>query len=96
MDAIEAGVADLYAPALKDRVDGLNSIRDPAKADAERTQAVLQNSGRQAVTPQMLSNFVRAARQHIRLEGGSYRRDQLRALAQRVDVAEGELRILGS
>jgi hypothetical protein len=51
MDAIEAGVADLYAPALKDRVDGLNSIRDPAKADAERTQAVLQNSGRQAVTP---------------------------------------------
>ena len=44
----------------------------------------------------MLSNFARAARQHIRLEGGTYRRDHLRALAQRVDVAEGELRILGS
>ena len=36
------------------------------------------------------------ARQHIRLEGGGYRRDHLRALAQRVEVAEGEIRIMGS
>jgi hypothetical protein len=35
-DAIEAGVADLDDPALKDRVDGLKAIRDQAKADAER------------------------------------------------------------
>ena len=96
MDAIEAGVADLYAPALKDRIDGLRAIRDQAKVDAERAQAMLQHSGRQAVTSQVLSNFARAARQHIRLEGGTYRRDDLRARAQRVEVAEGELRILGS
>ena len=78
-DAIAVGVADLDALALKDRIDGLKAIRDQAKVDAERAQAVLQNSGRQAVTPQMLSNFARAARQHIRLEGGGDRRDHLRA-----------------
>jgi hypothetical protein len=56
---IEAGVADLKDPALKDRIDGLKAIRDQAKADAERAQAMLQNSGSQAVTPQMLSKFAR-------------------------------------
>jgi site-specific DNA recombinase len=95
-DAIEAGVADLDDPALKDRIDGLKAIRDQAKADAERAQAMLQHSGSQAVTPQMLRKFARTARQRIRLEGGGYRRDHLRALAQRVEVAEGEVRIMGS
>jgi site-specific DNA recombinase len=57
---------------------------------------MLQNSGSQAVTPQMLSKFARAACQRIRLEGGGYRRDHLRALAQRVEVAGGEVRIMGS
>ncbi|MDT0496483.1 hypothetical protein RM530_03770 [Algiphilus sp. W345] len=76
-DAIEAGVADLDDPALKDRIDGLKAIRDQAKADAERSQAMLQNSGSKAVTPQMLSKFARTARQRIRLEGGGYRRDHL-------------------
>ncbi len=95
-DAIEAGVADLDDPALKDRIDGLKAIRDQAKADAERAQAMLENSGSQAVTPQMLRKFAETARQRIRLEGGGYRRDHLRALAQRVEVADGEVRIMGS
>tara|TARA_R110000824_G_scaffold118960_2_gene271644 strand:+ start:279636 stop:281303 length:1668 start_codon:yes stop_codon:yes gene_type:complete len=95
-DAIEAGVADLDDPALKDRIDGLKAIRDQARADAERAQAMLQNSGSKAVTPQMLKKFASTARERIRLEGGGYRRDHLRALAQRVEVAEGEVRIMGS
>ncbi len=49
--AIEAGVADLNDPALKDRIDGLTAIRDQAKADAERAQAMLENSGNNAVMP---------------------------------------------
>src|SRR5690606_16235251 len=53
-DAIEAGVADLDDPALKVRIDGLKAIRDQAKADADRAQAMLQNTGQKAVTPQML------------------------------------------
>lgn len=36
-----------------------------------------------------------APRARIRLEGGGYRRDHLRALAQWVEVAEGEVRIKG-
>ena len=95
-DAIEAGVADLNDPALKDRIDGLKAIRDQAKADAERAQAMLENSGNNAVTPQMVRTFAETARRHIRLEGGGYRRDHLRALAQRVEVADGEVRIMGS
>ncbi|CDO35846.1 recombinase family protein [Novosphingobium sp. KN65.2] len=95
-DAIEAGIADLDDPALKDRIDGLKAIRDSAKADAERAQAMLDSSGAKAITPQMVRTFAKAARQRIRMEGGGYRRDHLRALAQRVEVAEGEVRIIGS
>jgi site-specific DNA recombinase len=95
-DAIEAGVADIDDPALKDRIDGLKAIRDQAKVDAERAQAMLDNSGVKAITPQMARTFARTARQRIRLEGGGYRRDHLRALAQRVEVADGEVRIMGS
>jgi len=95
-DAIEAGVAELDDPALKDRIEGLKAVRDQAQADAERAQTMLQNSGQQAVTPQMLSKFARTARQRIRLEGGGYRRDHLRALAQRVELDTGEVRIMGS
>ena len=57
---------------------------------------MLQTAGSKAVTPQMLSKFAEAARQRIRLAGGGYPRDHLRALAQRVEVAEGEVRIMGS
>src|SRR3984885_15422299 len=32
----------------------------------------------------------------MRIEGGGYRRDHLRALAQRVEVADAEVRIMGS
>ena len=57
---------------------------------------MLENSGSKAVTPQMVRTFAETARQNIRLEGGGYRRDHLRALAQRVEVADGEVRIMGS
>jgi hypothetical protein len=36
------------------------------------------------------------ARERIRLAGGGYRRDHLRALAQRIEVADKEVRIMGS
>ena len=40
--------------------------------------------------------FARKARERIRLNDGGYRRDHLRALAQRVEVADDEVRIMGS
>ena len=57
---------------------------------------MLESSGQQAITPQMVRKFARTARERIRTEGGGYRRDHLRALAQRVEVADREVRIIGS
>lgn len=95
-DAIESGVADLSDPALKDRITGLKALRDQAQVDAERAQAMLESSGNQAVTPAAVRRFADVARQRIRLDGGGYRRDHLRAFAQRVEVGEVEVRIMGS
>ena len=83
-------------PALKERIAGLKAIRAQAQADAERAQAMLESSGQQAVTPAMVRKFARTARERMRLQGGGYRRDHLRALAQRVEVADKEVRIMGS
>jgi site-specific DNA recombinase len=95
-DAIETGVADLEDLALKERIVGLKAIRDQAQTDAERAQAMMENSSQQAITPQMIRKFAMTARSRIRIDGGGYRRDHLRALAQRVEVADGEVRIMGS
>jgi hypothetical protein len=95
-DAIEAGVADLDDPSLKDRIDSLKAIRDQARSDETRVQSMLDQASQTPVTPQMLTRFAAAARDRMRLPGGGFRRDHLRALAQRVEVAEGEVRIIGS
>jgi hypothetical protein len=95
-DAIEAGVADLDDPALKDRIEGLRALRDQAKAESGRAQAMLDSSTQQAITPQMVQRFAATARKRMRLDGGGYRRDHLRAFAQRVEVAEREVFIRGS
>jgi site-specific DNA recombinase len=95
-DAIETGVADINDPALKDRIGGLVAIRDQCKVDADRAQTMLESSGGKAITPQMIRTFAKTARQRMHLDGGGYRRDHLRALAQRVEVAQGEVRIIGS
>lgn len=95
-DAIEAGVTDLDDPALKDRIEGLRTLRDQAKADSERAQAMLDSSTQQAITPQMVQRFAATARKRIRIDGGGYRRDHLRAFAQRVEIAERQVFIKGS
>jgi site-specific DNA recombinase len=95
-DAIESGVADLDDPALKDRIASLKATRDQAQADAERAQAMAESAGQQTITPQMVRKFAKTARERMRIEGGGYRREHLRALAQRVEVADGEVRIMGS
>jgi hypothetical protein len=93
---IEAGVADLDDPALKERIAGLKVIRDQARADADRAQALLESPGHSAFSPAMIEEFARRARERIRGNEGGYRRDHLRALAQRVEVADDAIRIMGS
>lgn len=95
-DAIESGIADLDDPDLKERIAGLKAIRDQAQIDAERTHAMLESPSQQAITPAMVHRFARTARELIRIAAGGYHRDHLRALAQRVEVADKEVRIMGS
>ena len=95
-DAIETGVADLGDPGLKERIAGLKAIRDHAQADTMRAQAVLDSAAQQPITTTVLRKFAATARKRMRIEGGGYRRDHLRALAQRVEVADHEVRIMGS
>ena len=94
-DAIETGVADLDDPALKERIAGLKAIRDQSQADADRALAMAESAGQQAITPTMVQKSARTARERIRIDGGGYRREYLRALAQRVKVAEREVLITG-
>jgi site-specific DNA recombinase len=95
-DAIESGVADLDDPDLKERIASLKAIRDQSRVDADRASAMLESAGQKAITAPMLARFAQTARHRMRLPGGGYRRDHLRALAQRVEVNDGEVRIMGS
>jgi site-specific DNA recombinase len=61
-----------------------------------RAQAVLDSTAQQPITTTVLRKFAATARKRMRIEGGGYRRDHLRALAQRVEVADREVRIMGS
>jgi site-specific DNA recombinase len=94
-DAIENGIADLTDPMLKDRVTELKAVRDQARADAERAEDALERVG-PSITSQALKTFASQARRRMRSESGGYRRDHLRALAQRVEVDAKEIRIMGS
>jgi hypothetical protein len=84
-DAIENGVTDLSDLMLKDRITELKAIRDQARADAERAEGAIERQG-PTITPQSIKAFARTARKRMRTESGGYRRDYLRALAQRVEV----------
>jgi site-specific DNA recombinase len=86
-DAIENGIADLSDPMLKDRIAELKATRDQARLDAERAEDAIERA---------LKTFARTARKRMRTDSGGYRRDHLRALAQRVEVDQKELRIMGS
>jgi site-specific DNA recombinase len=94
-DAIENGVTDLSDPMLKDRIGELRATRDQARLDAERAEEAIDRAG-PSITAQALKTFARTARKRMRTESGGYRRDHLRALAQRIEVDQKELRIMGS
>ncbi len=94
-DAIESGVVELADPILKGRIAELQAIRGQAHADAERAEGALERLG-PAITPRSLKTFAREARKRLRTDSGGYRRDYLRALAQRVEVDATELRIIGA
>ena len=95
-EAIENGMLAPDDPSLKDRVAELSSIRDQARADAERVSASVDRLA-PTITAESLSRFATAARRKLRDRTSGYRRDHLRALTQRVEViSKTEARIIGS
>ena len=90
------GVSPTIDPSLKGRIAELTAVRDQAQADAERAISAVERLGL-AITSDSLRRFALAARRKLRNEDGTYRRDHLRALAQRVEVIDpSEIRIMGS
>ena len=97
-EAIENGVVDTVDPSLKGRIAELIAVRDQAQTDAERATSAVERLGL-AITSDSLRRFAFAfaARRKLWNEDGTYRRDHLRALAQRVEVVDpSEIRIVGS
>jgi len=83
----------LNDPALKDRINGLKAIRDQAKADAERAQTMLRTPAARPLLRRWCAPSPKP-RAGISALKGWLSRDHLRALAQRVEVADGEVRIM--
>ncbi len=95
-EAIENGVADIGDPALKGRLGELSAIRDQARADSERAAGAVERVGPE-LTTEKVKAFASAARRRLRNKDGSYRRDHLRAVAQRIEVVgNSEVHIMGT
>ncbi len=95
-EAIEAGSLDPAESALGERIAGLTAIRDQARADAVRTEAMLKSSAHKGLTGAAVRELASEARTGLRLETGGYRRDHVRAFAQHVEVADDAIYINGS
>lgn len=95
-DAIEGGSLDSAESALGERIAGLTAIRDQARADAVRAEAMLKSSAHEGLTGAAVRELAREARTRLRLEKGGYRREHVRAFAQRVEVADDAIYIKGN
>ncbi len=95
-DAIESGSLDPSESALGERIAGLTALRDQARADASRIEAMLASSAHQGLTGAAVRELATKARSRMRLGKGGYRREHVRAFAQRVEVADDAVRIMGS
>ena len=95
-DAIEAGSLDPAESALGERIAGLTALRDQARADAERTEAMLKGSAHQGISGAAVRELASEASTRLRLGKGGYRREHVRAFAQRVEVADDAIYIKGN
>lgn len=94
--SIEQGIVDPTDRSLKQRVADLKAHRDAADGDARRAASAIDKIT-PALTPDLLRRFSEATRQMFRDNDGGYRRDLIRAVAQKVElVSPFEARICGS
>ena len=95
-EAIENGLVDMSDPSLKARIAELNTIREQARGDAEGAMARITQTAPE-ITVDKIREFTAATRQKLRNDDGSYARNHVRAVAQRVEVvSKTEVRIRGN
>ena len=95
LDAIAMGAIEASDPDLKDQMQELKKQRDTASADADRAERAIDRLG-PIITPQLLTQFAEATRKALRNEDGTFRREILRAIAQRVEIkSKVELEVAG-
>lgn len=71
------------------------AIKVEAKADADRAEAAIEKLG-PMITPEAIQRMADATREALRDSDGKYRRAQVRAVAQRVEVlSTEEIKIMG-
>lgn len=93
--AIEDGLVGQGAEGLKDRIRELEAIKVEATADADRAEAAIEKLG-PMITPETIERMADATRESLRDADGKYRRAQVRAVAQRVEVlSTEEIKIMG-
>ncbi len=83
--SIEQGIVDPTDRSLKQRVAELKAHRDAAEGDAQRAASAIDKIT-PALTPDLLRRFSEATRQMFRDNEGGYRRDLIRAVAQKVEL----------
>lgn len=91
--AIEAGIADMTDPTLKDRLAALKAERDGAKKALDRAFAELQPSAR--ITAEKIEAFARLMRENVTTGSIPFRRAYIRAVVDQVEVDDSEVRIHG-
>ena len=95
-DTIEAGSLDPAESSLGERIAGLTTLRDQARADATRIEAMLASSTHQRLTGAAVRELASEARTRLRLAKGGYRREHVRAFAQRIEVADDAIYLKGN
>ncbi|MBA4174759.1 MAG: recombinase family protein, partial [Hyphomicrobium sp.] len=91
--AIENGIADPADPTLKDRVAAIKTERDIAQTAFDRAVAEMRPDAR--VTEEKIAAFVAVMRQNVLTGDTSFRRSYLRAVIDKVEVDDMEIRIHG-
>lgn len=93
--AIEDGLVGQGSEGLRDRIRELEAIKAEGLADADRAEAAIEKLG-PMITPESIERMASATREALRNPEGKYRRAQVRAVAQRVEVlSTTEIKIMG-
>lgn len=94
--SIEQGIIDPTDASLKQRVITIKAQRDKAEGDAQRAASAIDRIT-PTLTPDLLRRFSEATREMFRDDKGAYRRDLIRAVAQKVELlSPHEAKICGS